>query len=235
MKRQDWTAHREGERFVRGTPPEGRFALALAYANSYHVGMSSLGFQRVWDLVGARTGWRCERFFADGDGPPLSVESHAPLGAFGAVAFSVSFEEDFVHLLQMLARAGIPWRREDRGAQHPLVVMGGSCSMINPLPMAAFVDVFALGAAENLLADLLGALEEEADNEGVTARLADRPGFFVPSHHEPEGRRDLAKLEKLELSAAQMRAPGHLPTSAIVTPRHGVLRQVLGGDVAGLP
>ncbi|MDX1382666.1 MAG: radical SAM protein [Thermoanaerobaculia bacterium] len=218
MTRQDWTSHRGAERFVRGTPPQGRYALGLAYANSYHVGMSSLGFQRVWDLVHRRRGWRCERFFADGDGPPLSVESHTPLGAFAAVAFSVSFEEDYVNLLRMLRRSGIPWRRCERGPEHPLVIMGGSCAMINPLPLQEFVDVFALGAAENLLPDILAALEEEPSNEAVAARLAERPGFYVPSRHDPEGSDDLAKLEKLELSAEQMRMPGHLPSSAIVTP-----------------
>ena len=46
---------------------------------------------------------------------PLSVETDTPLNAFGAVAFSVSFEEDYVHLLRMLDRAGIALRRDERG------------------------------------------------------------------------------------------------------------------------
>ena len=218
MKPQDWNQHRAAEMLVREVPHEGRFALGLAYANSYHVGMSSLGFQRVWELVHRRQGWVCERFFADGDGPLRSVESHAPLGGFGAVAFSVSFEEDYVNLLRMLGRAGLPVRRCHRGPEHPLIVVGGSCSMINPLPLAEFVDVFALGAAENLLAGLLRALEEESSNIAILDRLQEVPGFFVPAHHDPEAPEPMSKLEKLELSTAQMRLPGNLPTSAIITP-----------------
>jgi radical SAM superfamily enzyme YgiQ (UPF0313 family) len=222
--RQDWSAHRADERSVERLPRGGAFALALAYANTYHVGMSSLGFQRVWELVHRRPGWTCERFFADGDAVPVSVETETPLGAFGCVAFSVSFEEDYVNLLAMLRRAGIPLRRADRDASHPLVVMGGSCSMINPLPMSAFVDVFTLGAAENLLPALLPLLEEEAaSRDAVLERLAATPGFYVPAHHRPEDDLELqsvtGKLRKLELSAEQMQLPGHLPTSAIVTPR----------------
>jgi radical SAM superfamily enzyme YgiQ (UPF0313 family) len=217
---------RTDERAVTPVVPHGRYRLALAYANDYHVGMSSLGFQRVYRLVADRPDWAVERFFADGAGPPLSVESDRPLGDFGCVAFSVSFEEDYLNLLRMLDRAGIPLRRGERGPWDPLIVMGGSCAAINPLPMAEFVDVFPLGAGENVLPDLLAALEEEESREAVVERLAARPGFYVPAFHRPEADGELygrsigsgGKLHKLELSAEQMRAPGFLPTTAIVTP-----------------
>ncbi len=220
MKRskQSWDEFRAVERPVEGFSPDGRLSLALAYANTYHVGMSSLGLQRVYELVHRFPGWSCERFFADGTGNPLSLESDTPLQAFGAVAFSVSFEEDYVNLLQMLERARIPLRRAVRGPKHPLVVVGGSCAMINPLPLSEFVDVFALGAAENLLPELLGALEEEPSREAVVERLAAAEGFYVPARHRPE-EGGSAKLKKLELSEDQMRQPGNLPTTAIVTPR----------------
>jgi len=217
-----WERFRRDERPVGRFSPHGRFTLALAYANSYHVGMSSLALQRVYELIQATPDWACERFFADGEGMPLSVETDAPLNAFGAAAFSISFEEDYVHFLQMLDRAGIPLRREERGPDAPLILVGGSCAMINPLPLAEFVDVFPLGAAENLLPDLLSALAEEPSRDAVIERLAGRPGFYVPRYHHPEEDdlyAGLGKLHKLELSEEQMRLPGHLPTTAIVTPR----------------
>jgi len=219
-----WTPHRAVERpvrrFLSGTP----YRLALAYPASYEVGMSSLGFQRVYELVHEADGWSAERFFTGGAGMsalgmPRSVESEAPLTDFGCVAFSVSFEEDYVHLLQLLLRGGVPLRWRERRRDDPVVVLGGACAAINPLPMAEFVDVFALGAAENLLADLLSALAEEKDREAVCERLASRPGFFVPAFHDPEGADLPDKLRKLELTAAQMAAPGHLPTTAVVTER----------------
>ena len=222
----DWSPFRAAERFVTRFPRHGSHRLALAYANSYHVGMSSLGFQRVYELVHARPDWSCERFFTDGadldnrGGMPLSVESDRPLNGFRCIAFSVSFEQDYVHLLEMLDRAGIPMRRSARRPRDPIVVMGGSCAAINPLPMAEFVDVFALGAAENVLPGLLSALEEEDAREAVLERLAHQPGFYVPAWHHPEGAGEgFPKLHKLELSEAQMREPGYLPTTCIVTPK----------------
>ncbi len=222
-----WAPFRADERPLRRFSPHGEHRLALAYANSYHVGMSSLGFQRTYELIHGRPGWSCERFFTDGSGAPLSVETDSPLNNFKAVAFSVSFEQDYIHLLQMLDRAGIPLRRSQRTPWDPLVVMGGSCAAINPLPMADFIDLFALGAAENILPELLGTLEAEPHRGTLLERLAATPGFFVPQHHDPEAQ-DLGadrtgsprtKLDKLELSAEQMRTPGHLPVTAIVTPR----------------
>ena len=208
------------ERPVERFAAHGRFRLGLAYGNSYHIGMSSLGFQRVYELVNREPEWVAERYFDDGLGVPVSVESGRPMSELHCVAFSVSFEQDYVNLLRMLDRAGIPLRREERGRWHPLIVLGGSCASINPLPMAEFVDVFALGAAENVLPPLLGALAEEDGREAVMARLAAQDGFYVPAHHRPEADgEELGKLNKLELTEEQMRLPGHLPTTAIVTPR----------------
>ncbi len=222
MKRSaahDWSPILAAERPVERFSPHGRYRLALAYANTYHVAMSSLGFQRAYELVHRTPEWTVERFFTDGVGMPISVESGRPLNDFGCVAFSVSFEEDYVNLLQMLGRARIPPRRKDRGPWDPVIVMGGSCASINPLPMSEFVDVFAIGAAENVLPDLLAALQEEEEREAVIERLAARDGFYVPAfhHHEDEGDA-LPKLNKRELTEEQMKTPGHLPTTAIVTP-----------------
>lgn len=224
-----WEPYRADERPVRPFGLHDAHTLALAYANTYEVGMSSLGFQRVYELVHDTPGWVAERFFTNehganeqstnAEGMPLSVEADRPLNEFGCVAFSVSFEEDYLNLLRMLDRARVPLRRDERSEWDPLLVMGGSCAAINPLPMAAFVDVFALGAGENVLPELLAALSEETHRQALLERLAEEPGFYVPAVHDPEGDADLPKLRKLELSAEQMKAPGHLPTSSILTPR----------------
>ncbi|MEM9290470.1 MAG: radical SAM protein [Acidobacteriota bacterium] len=213
-----WQQQREAETPLASFPRHGHYRLALAYANGYHVGMSSLGFQRSYELVHRRPEWSCERFFTDGEGMPLSVESDTPLNSMGCIAFSVSFEEDYVHLLQMLDRASIPLRREDRSDRDPLILLGGSCATINPLPMAAFVDAFPLGAAENLLPSLQEILETSVDRQEVLERLAETPGFYVPGLHETSDRSGVDKLEKLEISAGQMQQPGFLPTTSILTP-----------------
>ena len=65
----------------------------------------------------------------------------------------------------------------------------------------------------------LAALEEEDGRDRTLERLAALPGFYVPEHHRPEDGDEIPKLEKRELTEDQMKEPGHLPTTAIVTPR----------------
>ena len=45
----------------------------------------------------------------------------------------------------MLRLAGIPVRAEDRTERHPLVVIGGAVTFVNPEPLAPFADVIAAG------------------------------------------------------------------------------------------
>ena len=60
----------------------------------------------------------CERFFlpprqelaelSNAKAPLLTLESQTPVGDFDIVAFSVSFEWDYVNVLTLLRLAGIP-------------------------------------------------------------------------------------------------------------------------------
>src|SRR5918998_1727363 len=84
----DWSPFAAAERPVERFSPHGTYRLALAYANTYHVAMSSLAFQRVYELVHRRPEWSCERFFTDGEGMPLSVESRRTIDDFGCICFS---------------------------------------------------------------------------------------------------------------------------------------------------
>src|SRR5258708_30003160 len=106
--------------------------------------MWSLGFHRVYELVHRRPDWVCERFFDDGaPAAPTSLESGLPLAELGCVAFSVSFEQDYVNLLQMLDRAGIPLRRAARGPPPPPILPRRSGAPLHPPPAAAVRRPFA--------------------------------------------------------------------------------------------
>jgi len=149
----------------RGT---GSFRVALCWPNLYFVGMSNLGFQGVYHLLNSQADVVCERAFLPDDvdkeelertGSPLtSFESGTPLRDFDLVAFSVSFENDYLHVLQMLRLSGIPLRARDRGPRDPLVLMGGAALFLNPEPLAPFADLVGVGEAEALIPGLVEAL-----------------------------------------------------------------------------
>jgi radical SAM family uncharacterized protein len=135
---------------------KGRIKVALVYPNTYHVGMSNLGFQTVYDLINKIDHVVCERSFLPDDSGPaagriVAIESGRPISDFDIIAFSVSFENDYPNLLTILDRAGIPLRSDDRGTPHPLVIAGGIAFFSNPEPMSPFIDCFLIGEAEAIL------------------------------------------------------------------------------------
>ncbi len=135
---------------------KGRIKVALVYPNTYHVGMSNLGFQTVYDLLNKIDHVVCERSFLPDDSGPaavriVAIESGSPISDFDIIAFSVSFENDYPNLLTILDRAGIPLRSDDRGTPHPLVIAGGIAFFSNPEPVSPFIDCFLIGEAEAIL------------------------------------------------------------------------------------
>ena len=107
------------------TKPHGdRLRVALAFPNTYWVGMSNLGFQTVYRLFNAQDDIVCERFFL----PPkqemaellatntrlVTLESQTPVADFDVIAFSVSFEWDYVNVLTLLRLSGIPGYAAER-------------------------------------------------------------------------------------------------------------------------
>jgi radical SAM superfamily enzyme YgiQ (UPF0313 family) len=177
-------------------PHGGRLRVALAFPNTYWVGMSNLGFQTVYRLFNAQDDVVCERVFLPpkqelaelvaSRAPLLTLESQTPVGEFDVVAFSVSFEWDYVNVLTLLRLAGIPRYAEERGPHHPLVVVGGAVTFVNPEPLAPFADVVAAGEGEVLVPSLDQAFREATGRADLLRRLAGERGFYVPSFYEPQ-------------------------------------------------
>jgi radical SAM superfamily enzyme YgiQ (UPF0313 family) len=179
------------------TKPHGdRLRVALAFPNTYWVGMSNLGFQTVYRLFNAEPDIVCERFFlppkqelaalSAAKAPLLTLESQTPVSEFDIVAFSVSFEWDYVNVLTLLRLAGIPAPASERTERHPLIVIGGAVTFVNPEPLAPFADVIAAGEGEVLIPGLRRAMAEATDRADLLTRLSNERGFYVPSFYEPQ-------------------------------------------------
>src|SRR5471032_170669 len=177
-------------------PHGNRLRVALAFPNTYWVGMSNLGFQTVYKLFNAQEDVVCERVFlppkqelADlvaSRTPLISLESQSPVGDFDVLAFSVSFEWDYVNVLTLLRLAGIPIHAAERGPRHPLIVIGGAVTFVNPEPLALFADVIAAGEGEMLVPAFDRAFREATDRPGLLRALSRERGFYIPSFYEPQ-------------------------------------------------
>ena len=179
--------------FVR-KPHGGRLRVALAFPNTYYVGMSSLGFQTTYQLFNAIDDVVCERVFLPPKGdlqaqlasgaPLVTLESQTPVRDVDVFAFSVSFEWDYTNVVTLLRLAGLRPRAADRDPRDPLVVIGGAVTFVNPEPLAPFADVIAAGEGESLIPDLADALRHEASRPELLQRLAACRGFYVPSFYD---------------------------------------------------
>ena len=114
--------------------------------------------------------------------PLLSLESQTPVREFDVIAFSISFETDYVNMARMLRMSGVPVWSKDRTAHDPLVVMGGAASFLNPEPIAEFTDVIGVGEGEILGPKLVDAiLENQTREETLLALARQGRGFYIPS------------------------------------------------------
>ena len=160
----------------------GKLPIALTYANSYYVGMSSLGLQALYQSFNQRPDVVAERvFWAEGEAP-YSIESQEPLASFAVVAATISFELDLLHLVDMLRRAGLGVLAADRGDDAPLILAGGPVPTANPELLAPLVDAVFVGEAEGRLDALIEALAATAGAPRHERRraLARLPGLYVP-------------------------------------------------------
>jgi len=176
-------------------PHANRLRVALIFPNTYFVGMSNLGFQTIYRLFNDDPNIVCERAFL----PPkqelaalreagtriVTLESQTPVADFDIIAFSVSFEWDYTNVLTMLRLAGVPLRAADRDYQHPLVVIGGAVTFVNPEPLAMFADVIAAGEGEALVPALVDAMATSSRSEQLK-RLAQARGYYIPSFYDVE-------------------------------------------------
>ena len=170
--------------------PGGKINIALVYPNTYHVGMSNLGFQGVYGLLNSMKDVVCERVFLPEDKDIdeyirtdtelFSMESKRSLNRFDIVAFSVSFENDYPNIVRIFELARLPLRSSERNSHCPLIIMGGVCAFFNPEPVADFFDISFIGEADEMLPEFLDVYKEAADRSDVLKKSLTVEGLYIP-------------------------------------------------------
>ena len=165
-------------------PWPGKFHVGLIFPQRYGLAMSNLGYQTVYRQFNAFDDVVCERFCLPdkADGKLRSIESDRPPTDFDMLAFSVSFENDYPHILHLLSRARLPLLASERTAAHPLVVIGGIAAMLNPEPLAPFADIILIGEAEAILPDFMDSYRRSPDRRQFLKHAAETaPGTYLPA------------------------------------------------------
>jgi len=212
--------------------PGGRINVALVYPNTYHVGMSNLGFQGIYGILNSMRDIVCERVFLPEDKDIdeyvrthtelFSMESKRTLNRFDIVAFSVSFENDYPNIVRIFELSRLPLRSSDRNSHHPLIIMGGVCAFFNPEPVADFFDICFIGEADEMLPEFLEVYKSSINRSEVLKKSMTVEGLYTPRFYsisyDAEGK--ISGRHQLENAPESIRRRylKDISTSKIMTP-----------------
>jgi radical SAM superfamily enzyme YgiQ (UPF0313 family) len=210
--------------------------IALCYPNTHSIGMANLGLHTMYELFNRIPGVSCERvFLPDRDDlaeyersrtPLLSLETQTPVRDLDVVAFTISFETDYLNMARMLQLSGIPVWSSERNHFHPLVVMGGAASFLNPEPIADFTDIIAVGEGEILAYQLIDAIVDGESKDDILLSLAQiGRGFYIPSLYDVIYNDDGTVFDYIPKAEGVPRRVGRALAS--VNPKEGTLRRAL--------
>ncbi|MBM3253465.1 MAG: radical SAM protein [Candidatus Omnitrophica bacterium] len=162
-----------------------KYRIALIYPNSYHIGMSNLGMHTIYHELNSRQDTFCERVFFEQERKILSFETRRPLLEFDILAFSVSYEIDYLNVLKILKSSYIPIRNTERSSEFPLLIAGGVITHFNFKPLLRIVDVVVIGEGEFLIHRLMNEFKKfsprlNRSRNNFLERLSKLKGFFIP-------------------------------------------------------
>ncbi len=165
--------------------------IALAYPDTYEIGMSNLGVQILYHIMNQQSDVLAERVFAPWPDMEsllvnesvnlFSLESWRPLKDFDLIGFSLGHELTYTNIINILKLGGVPVQSKDRKENDPLIMGGGPC-VFNPEPIADFFDFFVIGEAETLIAQIIKILHNSAlgIRNSALNELSKIPGVYVP-------------------------------------------------------
>lgn len=169
---------------------------AIAFPDTYAIGMSHLGMQIIYGLLNERDDTACERVFAPWPDmedalrkhniPLYSLETFKPLRDFDIIGFSLQYEMSYTNVLNMLDLAKIPLRRQERTEDDPLIIAGGPLAL-TPEPMSDFIDIFFVGDGEEKLPQFIECFKaikrtrKLSRKEKIITLAKDLKNLYAPS------------------------------------------------------
>ncbi len=166
-------------------------SIALVYPNTYYLGMSNLGFQSLYAWFNRDPQTVCERVFLPDDvvlgnynvnDPLRSLENNRPVADFDCVAFSISFENDYLYLPKIFEMAGLKFFNHERSESDPIVIAGGAAITINPEPIRPFCDLLFVGEAEEAVDEIVSVLKEDLSRELKIEKLGKIEGMYIAAN-----------------------------------------------------
>ena len=180
----------------KSSAPNQAIRVLLVYPNTREVALANLGFQQVYSLLNSIQGVECDRYALPTDWIPeteilkqddlRSIDMNRLPADFDMIAFSISFEPDYLNAVIALKYFNIPLDRAERDSSYPMIVAGGSAIFINPEPLANCMDVMFIGEGEGMANYFFDTLYKFEDKNKFLEKAASLPGIYVPEFYDSQ-------------------------------------------------
>lgn len=119
------------------------------------------------------------------------------------MAFSFSFDLDFLGIFQILDKYNIPFLSAERGEDMPLIFAGGPVVSANPEPYRDFFDFIIIGDGEEVNLTTIKIIKDNRDKKKneILGLLAQVEGVYVPSLEPKKVIKSTKKLSQCIYSA----------------------------------
>ncbi|MDD5066245.1 MAG: TIGR03936 family radical SAM-associated protein [bacterium] len=176
----------------------------LCYPDLYEVGMSNYSLRILYEVINREKDLSAERVFMpdrdfleilkNEDLQLFSLETRHFISSFDILGFTIQYELNYLALLKILKLGQIPFLSRERGEEHPLVIAGGA-GIVNPEPIADFIDFFLMGEADDVITDILLRIRDykkgHYDKKRILSELNKIDYIYVPSVEKESIRRHI--------------------------------------------
>lgn len=177
--------------YKRNPKKNADYNIWMAFPGCYSFALSSLGYLHIFRLMDEMEEVNVERVYSD------STKTEIQFKDVNAIAFSSSFDLDFMSIFSMFDKYKIPYKTSDRDKNMPIIFCGGPVVTANPIPYKDFFDFMIIGDGEQLNTNVVTILAENKDKpkDEILKLLAKLNGVYVPTLNQEKIVKNSCKIE----------------------------------------
>ena len=145
----------------------------MAYPAIEEFALSSLGYMWLFKILDEKSEISVNRIYTN--------SSSFDVRKVNSMAFSLSFDFDFMGVFEILEKNKIPFLSKDRDENYPLIFAGGPVITTNPEPLKRVFDFMLIGDGENLINTVLDVLVQNKSKRDTLEKLSKIEGVYVPN------------------------------------------------------
>ena len=177
--------------YKRNPKKNADYNIWMAFPGCYSFALSSLGYLHIFRLMDEMEEVNVERVYSD------STKTDIQFKDVNAIAFSSSFDLDFMSIFPMFDKYKIPYKTSDRDKNMPIIFCGGPVVTANPIPYKDFFDFMIIGDGEQLNTNVVTILANNKDKpkDEILKLLAKLNGVYVPTLNQEKIVKNSCKIE----------------------------------------